>query len=680
VTVFVGGDLQQDLAPAGGATPPSHSKDSQDYSNPAAVPNGEWASGFNVVGGTNYYWLPAQANRTLSVEVETFDENQNATETKAQPVIGIWAMADPPGTPPAAATPSPFNTIAFAGTRLDAQIIQSTNFRIGITDWRGDARPDYTHHVRVLYGDTITPTRISAAGGNALTVQGLGFRPGMTSTVGTVSAQVADFSFNQLLLLAPALADGLQTVVVSDPATGGFSTLTDVVTAGAGATDTIVLLPVANPAIPVGGTTPNALQFLVVQADGVTPVPGATVALRTTNGLTLAACGGTTACSVFSDQSGRVVTNAGVTAAGPGQVTAQLAPASYPNPSTAATTLVGTASTLDIALSNQVVAVEQGTSPNAPLIARVLNNGSPLAGIGVDFQVTTGHGVLQAFSVSTDSNGYATNSIKLTRVAADVQVAACVVPANAPCNTFTLNAVPVNVLLIEAVSGVQQVLTFGQSPQLVNVRITDGASPPNPVLGATVTFQNVLSRGGSGGQTIIVDGEVVRQPSDPVILGAAKTLLATDVNGMAQLAPWASPVAAGEQVDGFAIADSGAKIVFSLDVLPALPAGGLPGSSNITDKRQRSQSALPIAYAPHLGEFNLLTPAPPLDLGTVDLSAVDPGTLDSQPDGDVTPKQDEDKEAQIGKSLPKKTSTTATPMSAGNYCEQCSGKSCSVLQ
>ena len=669
VQVVIGGDALQDVVMAGGAIPPSAHHDSQDYSNPVAVPGGEWLSGFNVTGGTNYYWISAQANRTLSIEASAVDENQNTTENKAQPVIGIWSLADPPGTPPAAATPGPFNAGTFAETRLDAQLFQATNYRIGVTDFRGDARPDYTHHLRVLYGDTATPSRISAAGGDALRINGLGFRPGMTGTVGSVVAPVADFSASQLLLLTPASADGLQTVVVTDPATGGFSTLTDVVTAGAGATDLVVLLPVPNPAIPVGGTTPNALQFQVAQADAVTPVTGATVALSTTNGLTLSICGGASACSVFSDESGRVVTDAGVTAVGVAQVTAQLAPASYPNPSSAVTTLVGTASSLDIALTGQVVAVEQGTSLSVPLLARVLNNGVALPGQRVNFQVAVGLGLLHAHTVITDTNGYAANSVALTSVAADVQVTACVGPQDAPCKTFSINAVPIAALQIEAVSGAQQVTIAGKTPLPVVVRVTDGASPPNPVLGANTTFQNVLSRADSGGHTIVVDGEIIYEPSDLVILGSVKTPLNSDISGTAQLAPWASPVGAGEEVSGFAMADSGAQIAFSLLVLPPIPIGGLPGGSRTfvrtaeplpdrshADAALNGGASIFLVFAPEVDPYNLSVPV------------------------DVITEQD-DAHAKTEERLTKSPKPPfPAPNRPKNHCQECGGENCSPLE
>ena len=595
VPVSLGGDALQDLVMAGAAVQTLSRLDSQDYLNPAAVPRGEWVSEFNLADSTNYYWISAQANRTLSVEVEAVDENGNATENKAQPVIGMWSMAAPPGTPPPALTPSPFNAGTYAETRLDAQLFQSTSYRIGVTDWRGDGRPDYEHHLRVLYGDFVTPDRISVAGSEAVRVQGLGFRPGMVGVVGSVAAPIVNFTANQVLLLTPALADGLQTVVVTDPTTGGFTTLTDAITAGAGATDAILLLPVPNPAIPVGGTTPNALQFLIVQVDGTTPVPGATVALSTTNGLTLEACGGASGCSVVSDGSGRVVTNASVTLVGPGLVTAQLAPASYSNPSTVVTTVTGTATSLDIAAVGQIVEVEQGATLSVPLMARVLNNGNPLPGRQINFQVAVGRGVLNAASVTTDANGNATNALAFTRVAVDVQVTACVAPLNAPCKTFSVGVVPIAALRIEAVSGLQQTTTEGQIPQPVIVRITDGAFPPNPVFGANATFQSVLFRGGDDGHTIIVDGEVVYQPSDPAILGAAKALLTSDIHGMAQLAPWASQIRAGEAVGGFVSADSGAQIVFSLQVLPQIVGGGLPGRSRRNGK--------PAGYSSPLSSF-----------------------------------------------------------------------------
>jgi IPT/TIG domain len=574
VIVNAGSDTDQDLMMTGGAVATSNPLDSQDYLNPTAVPgSGEWRSWLASTGGTNYYSIPAQANRTLSVEVVTEDEESNVTENKAQPVIGMWSLAAPPGTPPPAVTPNPFNTGFLGLSRLDAQVLTATDFRIGVTDWRGDGRPDYAHRVRVLYADTISPARAGAEGGGAVQVQGIGFRPGMVAQVGGVAGPVASISSNQLVVLTPALADGLQTIVVSDPATGGFSTMSNVVTMGAGASDTLQLLPVANPAIPVGGTTPSPLQFIVVAPDG-TPVAGATVSLSTSNGLQLDLCGGGSSCSVFSNESGRVVVNAVVTAIGTAQVTAQLAPVSYSNPSTVVATLTGIESNLDIALIGQMVAVEQGASVNVPLLARVLNNGTPQPGNTVNFQVAVGTGTLQAPSVATDGGGNAPDMLRLTPVSVDVQVTACVAPHNAPCKTFLISAIPVSALQVEAFNGTQQVVQAGQAVAPVMVRVTDNAVPPDSVFGARVTFVNVLARQSSGGAPATV-GDVVIQPNpETVLLGSAKTVVISDSNGLAQIAPWASPVTAGEEVAGLATVDSGAQLEFQLQVLPGLGSVG----------------------------------------------------------------------------------------------------------
>jgi len=66
-----------------------------------------------------------------------------------------------------------------------------------------------------------------------------------------------------------------------------------------------------------------------------------------------------------------------------------------------------------------------------------------------------------------------------------------------------------------------------------------------------------------------VDDVVGNPNSDPVILGSATTVLTSDANGLAMIAPWAAPVTAGEEVNGLATVDSGAQVGFSLQVLPA---------------------------------------------------------------------------------------------------------------
>src|SRR5258708_22075920 len=150
------------------------------WSGPAVVPSpGDWVGSLNGYGDVGYFLIPAQANRTLSVAVTALDENSAPSESKTEPVVGIWTQGDPPGTPPPAFTTAPFNSATFGMSRLDAQVLSSNSFIIGIADLRGDCRPDYHYHAHVLYAASATPAHIPVNGG-AVTLQGTGFAPGLT--------------------------------------------------------------------------------------------------------------------------------------------------------------------------------------------------------------------------------------------------------------------------------------------------------------------------------------------------------------------------------------------------------------------------------------------------------------------------------------------------------------------
>lgn len=93
-------------------------------------------------------------------------------------------------------------------TQLNAQLLSSTQFRIGIADLRGDGRPDSRYHARVLYGDSVTPNRVSVHGGAPILVEGLGFKPGMTLMLGSTATTLLSISANQLVATVPRIADG----------------------------------------------------------------------------------------------------------------------------------------------------------------------------------------------------------------------------------------------------------------------------------------------------------------------------------------------------------------------------------------------------------------------------------------------------------------------------------------
>jgi hypothetical protein len=583
VTVSAGSDVQQDILMGGSAQPlplPASS-----WSAPAALPlAGDWAGSLSGYGNVAYFLLPAQMNRTLSVAVTTLDEFGNATLTKAQPVIGMWAASDPPGTAPPAFTPSPFNQLPYALTRLDAQVASSTNFLIGISDVRGDGRPDYRYQAHVLYADSVFPARVGVNGG-AVTVQGIGFAPQLTAAVGSTAATPLSVSAGQMILAAPAHMDGPQSIAITDPASGASSVMTNVLTYGAAATDTIVLVGGINRPTPVGTQAANPMTVRVLAADGVTPVRGATIGWSASGGLQLSACGGAPSCSASSDQNGIAATLLTPAAIGVSTITATLAPGVYSSSPSVSVSLNATESASDIGVWTPYLWIAQGATVSVPLTTRVLSNGAPQNNTTVNFSVVAGSGSLSAASAKTGSTGYAAVTLTVTQISALVQITACVGPANAPCQTIYANPVPLAQQNLQPVSGSGQIST-GQAFQPVTVRVTDSSSPPNAVLGASVGFQTTVLRpggtasGGGGGETN------PGNPAMPVILAVSQSSAITDVNGLASIVPAAGKFSAPLEVDVGVTAGASGWLDYPLEVFPAPVSGNDAGGTDPPSIRQ----------------------------------------------------------------------------------------------
>ena len=481
----------------------------------------------------------------------------------------MWAASDPPGTAPPAFTPSPFNTSTFGLTRLDAYVAATTSFVIGISDLRGDGRPDYQYRAHVLYGDSALPARLSVNGG-AVTVQGTGFAPGLTAAIGSVAATPMAVSAGQMVLAAPALADGPQSITLTDPASGASSTMTNVLTFGAAASDNIFLRSAVNPATPVGTQAGNPVSVQVLAADNVTPVNGATIGWSATNGLQLSACNGTSSCTVTTDLKGGASTWMTPAATGNATITATLAPGVYSPSKSVSTTLSGSESASDIGVQQSRVWIAQGATISVPITARVMSNGAAQNNAKVSFAVMSGIGTLSAASAQTGSSGYATVNLSLTQIAAQVQVSACVTPANKPCAPFYALVVPLAQQQLQAVAGAGQVST-GQAFQPVVVRVVDSTTPPDPVLAAPVIFQTTVLRpggaapGGGGG-------------SMPVILQVSQSGATSDVNGLASITPSGGGFSAPVEVDVSVTAGTAALLDFPLEILPAASGGNAAAS------------------------------------------------------------------------------------------------------
>jgi hypothetical protein len=570
VTVTAGGDVQQDVLMTGAAKPLA--QPASTWTTPSPLPAaGDWVGALSSYGAVAYFLLPTRANRTMSVAVTPLDEFSRTTLSKVQPVIGMWTASDPEGTTPPAFTPSPFNQATYGMTRLDAQIATSNNFLIGISDVRGDGRPDYRYHAYVLYADSVSPARIGVNGG-AVTVHGTGFYRGLTAAIGGVAATPLATSAGRIILAAPAHGDGLQNIAITDPVSGASSLMTDALTYGAADSDNIVLAYGGNPSTPVGTQAANPMGVRVVAADGVTPVSGATIGWSTNNGLKLSACGGASSCSVTSDLNGNAATWLTPAAAGISTITATLAPGAYASSKSVIVTITVTQSASDIGVLAPYLWVARGATANIPLTARVLSNGIAQNNVKVNFTVVTGPGTLIAPSAQTNSSGYATLTLTVTQLAALVQVSACVAPANAPCQPFYVNPVPLSQQNLQPVAGRGQTST-GQAFQPVIVRVTDSASPPNPVIGAGVTFLTTVLRPGgtvpTGG-----DGETdPGNPAMPVILKVSQSSVATDANGLASIVPSSSGFSPPVEVDVTVTAGTGAWLDYPLEVFPAPVSG-----------------------------------------------------------------------------------------------------------
>ena len=211
--------------------------------------------------------------------------------------------------------------------------------------------------------------------------------------------------------------------------------MTNALTYGAAASDIIVLVGNGlTPSTPVGTQAPNPVSVQVLQADGITPVIGATVGWTASK-----------AAAFFRlrrslllhrrDRSKRTGIHLAHTY-GRRSFDHHCDPGTWHLQSreVAERHAQRTESASDIGVLTQSLWISSGATISIPLTARVLSGGSPQNNAPVSFSVVKGSGTLSANSMRTDSNGNATVTISVAQISSTVQVSACVAPRTLPAS------------------------------------------------------------------------------------------------------------------------------------------------------------------------------------------------------------------------------------------------------
>ncbi|HEV2115298.1 MAG TPA: hypothetical protein VGR48_04680 [Terriglobales bacterium] len=591
ITVNKGDDLAHDFIMAGSALPASESAGT--FSSPARLPaGGNWTGSLSPYGNVDYYSLAAHADRTMTVKITALNEAGKATQSKAQPVIGIWQSSAAKDSLPDVAV-SYFNSAETGATVLNAQFLASGNLKLGIADFRGDGRPDFHYRGRIFYGDSVAPARVSAQSNASLIIRGIGLNAATTAKINGSDTPVVAALPDRIVLNAPRLPDGVYSVDLH-ALDGASSSLLNALTYGAVADDQIVLLQgVGNPAIPVGGEAPNPIRVRVVEADGITPVAGATVNFSASPaGILFSGCGAAT-CALLTDEQGEASSRMAPTAVGTFTATAAMSTSAYVHADVTATS-----SALDISALSQSARVAQGASGSLPLAVRVLSNGHPVAGRTVQYGITQGNASLSSTSATTDAAGYTSVNLILSSVAAEVHASACVMPAAAPCSNFYVYVLPAAELRLQYVAGEQQIINTAQTFSPVMLRVADSASPPNPVRMAPVTVLSAVLR---WQPTAVSSGPNPPPPPTLAVLSSAQRVVFSDANGLVSILPSADARFGAVVIDTIAFAGSGLPLQFELQRLWA-PPGWV--SQNAAEKafanqqRQQRQFTFSPRYQP----------------------------------------------------------------------------------
>lgn len=443
---------------------------------------GSWSGRLCGVGHTSWMKFAVKAGHTATVEVTATDETGAATARKAMPLIGVWHASDAPGSLPGIARmATAFNSSRTGMTQLRVSFASTETVRLAVTDARGDGRPDYTYSARVLYADAVSPLRLAVAGGT-IAITGVGFSASSAVTVGGVAARVTNVSATEIDAIAPALSSGAKDVVVTDLSTGGTTVMTGALIYGGAATDVLTLTAQPGPTVAVG--VPSSIALRLTDASGK-PVQRGTVTMATTTGSVLLGACNLAQCTLATDTSGTLQTTVIATSAG-----AVVLTATSTGGATVQASYMATAVALGVTLQRPTEYVAAGSGAAFTPSVQLMTNGTPAAGIQVQWTAASARvGLLSTQSVADSAGVASVAAVGSLRDGESARVQACA--WTSVCATQSLIGIAAVDLRLSAVSGDAQSVSMRDALGNVVLRVTDSAG--HPVAGARVALYQAVT-------------------------------------------------------------------------------------------------------------------------------------------------------------------------------------------
>ncbi len=455
-------------------------------SEPRPMPTGGlWCGRLSQIGQTDWFTFPVRGNRIFTVVTRALDETGAPSNSKAMPTIGVWDAFDSAGVTPVGVAPG-LNGLATGETWLRVASNVDDIVRIGITDLRGDGRPDYAYDGWLLYADTVSPAHLPASGG-PITIEGSGFRLADTVLVGGQPALITSISPNQITAIAPPAASGVTgsvDVEVDDlPTLYAAAIIPGGISYDSGTGDALTLVTAPSNTVPIGVPLPFTVMALT---PALAPAGGVTVIYAVTSGTARLACG-LTICSVTATGDGHATMN----------VTANdgiwsIITASLTNGSSVEAQFGGGSPPAVSSLTPRL-ALAAGTSFTWTVQALVLSSGTPLAGQSVAWQTPSGGGIVPQDPIAaiTNSAGIATESLSVGPLVEGqvVSINACL-NGTGQCVAFSAYGARPEYALLEPISGTSQILAASGTPSQIALRLRD--MDGNPMAGGKVALYQAL--------------------------------------------------------------------------------------------------------------------------------------------------------------------------------------------